>query len=184
MTPLEAAVPSGRDESILEHAVRAIYAADPQLGPDGPVPWDQQHTPLRAVCIAQARAAIEAIRPMSEDMRRDAIVWDAIIDAINMPARRTQDALMAIDPPMATQHQPDATPAPRGARTPREGTTSMTEQWEVTFQKVEKVPAIAPEGWEPFAISPSSDCTVAGIWLRRRVRTEQERLADHVAPAA
>jgi hypothetical protein len=51
----------------------------------------------------------------------------------------------------------------------------MTDQWEVTFQKAEKVPAIAPEGWEPFAISPSSDCTVAGIWLRRRVTP---RMAD------
>jgi hypothetical protein len=76
----------------LQAAARAIYDADPQLGPDGPVPWDQQHTPLRAVCIAQARAAIKAIRPLSEDMRRDAIdavrtedpgiVWDAIIDMI------------------------------------------------------------------------------------------------------
>jgi hypothetical protein len=44
-----------------EAAARAIYNADPQLGPNGPVPWDQQHTPLRAVCVAQARAAIEAI---------------------------------------------------------------------------------------------------------------------------
>jgi hypothetical protein len=53
----------------LQAAARAIYNADPQLGPDGPVPWDEQHTPLRALCIAQARAAIEAIRTPSEAMQ-------------------------------------------------------------------------------------------------------------------
>lgn len=81
----------------LEAAARAIYDADPQLGPNGPVPWDQQHTPLRAVCIAQARAAIEAIRTPSQAMIRAggaegyaypggatdfAAVWTAMIDTL------------------------------------------------------------------------------------------------------
>jgi hypothetical protein len=85
----------------IEAAARAIYNADPQLGPDGPVPWDQQHTPLRAVCVAQARAAIEAIRDASDEMvvaaeaavpklacfdAKEAspgfIAWQAMIDAI------------------------------------------------------------------------------------------------------
>jgi hypothetical protein len=82
----------------LEAAARAIYNADPQLGPDGPVPRDQQHTPLRAVCIAQARAAIKAIREPSEAMLQEGIspwdqmpgtddecltaIWQALIDAI------------------------------------------------------------------------------------------------------
>jgi hypothetical protein len=59
----------------LQAAARAIYAADPQLGTDGPVPWDQQHTPLRAVCVAQARAAVKAIQHPDEAMLEAARNW-------------------------------------------------------------------------------------------------------------